>query len=77
MDVSKNVYDGERQFCFQMIEGYKVSCVKILMFWYITKTLNLLEILHTSAKIKNCKNVLKSGCFLKDSAIESANFLMG
>ena len=23
-------------FFFQMMEGYKLSCVKILIFWYIT-----------------------------------------
>ena len=32
VDVSSNVCDGERQFCFEMKEGYKVFCVKILMF---------------------------------------------
>ena len=30
---------GERQFFFEMNEGYKVSCVKILMFRYIIKKL--------------------------------------
>ena len=28
----KNLCDGESQFFFQMMEGYKVSCVKRLMF---------------------------------------------
>ena len=32
VDVSKNVRDGERQFFFEMKEGCKVSCVKILIF---------------------------------------------
>ena len=35
--VSKNVFAGKRQIFFQMIERYEVSCVKILMFWYITR----------------------------------------
>ena len=32
VDVSKNVCAGERNFFFEMKEGYKVSYVKILMF---------------------------------------------
>ena len=32
VDVSKNSCDGERQFFSEMKEGYKVSCVKILIF---------------------------------------------
>ena len=36
MDVSKKFGDGERQYFSEMMEGYKVSCVKILMFGYIT-----------------------------------------
>ena len=32
VDVSKNVSDGERQFFSEMMEGYKVPCVKILVF---------------------------------------------
>ena len=32
VDVSKNVWDGERQIFFEMKEGYKGSCVKILIF---------------------------------------------
>ena len=32
MDVPENACDGERQFFFQTKEGYKASCVKILMF---------------------------------------------
>ena len=36
MDDSKNFYDEERQFFFEMTVGYKVSCVKILIFRKIT-----------------------------------------
>ena len=32
MDVSKNSCDGERQSFSEMTEGYKFSCVKILIF---------------------------------------------
>ena len=32
LDVLKNVCNEERQFFFEMKEGYKVSCVKILIF---------------------------------------------
>ena len=37
VDVSKNVCDGQPQFIYEITEGYKVSCVKLLMFWYITR----------------------------------------
>ena len=37
MIASKNICDGDRQFFFEIKEGYKVSCVKLLMFWYITR----------------------------------------
>ena len=58
MDVLKNFCDGERQSVFQMMEGSKVSRVKILIFWYITSWY-LIEILHTSSTLKNSKNELK------------------
>ena len=32
VDISRRLCDGERKFLFKMKEGYKVSCVKILMF---------------------------------------------
>ena len=32
LGVSKNVRDGERQFFFEMKDGYKFSYVKILIF---------------------------------------------
>ena len=33
VDVSKNSWDGERHFFSEMKERYKVSCVKILIFF--------------------------------------------
>ena len=60
VDVSKNVYDEERQFFFEMKEGYELSCVIILIF---AKLLGLFEILYTSSTVKTSKNVVKSGCF--------------
>ena len=54
----QNFCDGEPKIYFEMKEGYKFSCVK--MFWYITKWLVLLEILHTSSTVKTSKNMVKS-----------------
>ena len=39
VDVLENVWDGERHFFFEVKDQYKVSCVKILIFWYITRRL--------------------------------------
>ena len=39
MDDSKNFYDVERQFFFEITEEYIVSCVKILIFRKIIKSL--------------------------------------
>ena len=55
MDISKNVCHRERQFFFEMKEGYKISFVKVNLLgrWF------LFEIMHTSVTAK----IVKSGCF--------------
>ena len=59
MDLSKNVYDEESHFFSEKKEGYKVSCVKILMFCYITrKLLFIWNIAHLST-LKTSKTVVK------------------
>ena len=52
--------DGEHQSFFKMKEGYKVSCVTILIFYWITRRLlNLFKILHASSTVKTSKNVVR------------------
>ena len=55
-DVLKNIWRGS---IFFEIDGYKASCVKILMFWYITSRLVFIWTVKTS------KIVVKSECFKK------------
>ena len=48
--------------------GYKASCAKILIFYYLLRGQYLFEILHTSPIVKTSKTgktVVKSVCFWK------------
>ena len=49
---------------FEIREGCKVSCVKILLADLLGSQY-LLEILQTSLTFKNSEEVIKSGCFEK------------
>ena len=44
MDVSNKVSDGERQFFFEIKEGYEVPCVKTLYYAKLLVGCNLYEI---------------------------------
>ena len=66
--------ESAKFFFFEMKEGYKASCVKILIFRPVIKRLvfiwnivcrnqHLFEILQTSLTFKDSENVVKSGCF--------------
>ena len=57
-----------------MMEGYKVSFVKILMFWYITRRLVFIR---NIAHLIHCVKFVKKWMFLKDFAMESANWHEG
>ena len=39
VDASENFCYKEHQFYLEMKDGYKVSCVKILIFYLITRSL--------------------------------------
>ena len=58
MDVSKRLWDGEHKFLISDLLGSQY----------------LFEILQTSLTVKNSENGVKSGCFKKKFAMESANF---
>ena len=60
--LRKRLCNEERQFPLEMKEGYKVSCVKILMFAELLGGWYLYEIKHTSSTVKTIKNEVKSGC---------------
>ena len=53
MDVLKNVCDGKRQFFFETKEGYKVSCVKILIFGSVIRRL---VFIWNKALLIHCQN---------------------
>ena len=72
MDVSKNLYDGERQLFIQAKERYKVSYVKKIYFAKLLGGQHFCEILHTSSIVRASKNVVKKYMFLKTSAMEGA-----
>ena len=55
----ENIRDGDRQFFFEMKEGHKFYCVKILIIHIGI----FIEILYTLTTVKTSKFVVKSGCF--------------
>ena len=65
MDISKRICDREGKFVFEMKEGNKVSCVKILVllnYWEVGIYLKY-STPHTLLKILKNVLILKSGCF--------------
>ena len=49
VNVLKSFCEGEHQLYFEMKERYKVSRVKIFIFFWITRVWLLFEVLHTSS----------------------------